>query len=372
MSSVKIAYERNLTGSYMVISAPEYTDMDEKLMLRRKLPGLLPVEKAYVNGGGQYWYNISGKQSLDCYCRVQEIGMEFIERMIVSICNEMELLEWNLIQTRCLMLDPDLVFITNGNREFIFTVYPEPEGCVEGSFRELMEYLLTKVDHKNAQAVHASYGIYEKTLEEGFSITEIRDCIMKAKKEQVTVTEDKAELSEEVVSEPVIELPVRQEKRSIFEHLKEWVINKLVEYGLVKPKKKKESKKKKQEGPVYPEDVPVPMPQPKIRPTVCLGTCQSKPHGLLVYQGNEQMEDIYLEAKESRIGYGDNVEIRINRDTVSQIHARIEKEEDIYYIEDLNSTNGTFVNDEPLAYKERRKLNRNDIVCFADIRYRFS
>ena len=42
-----------------------------------------------------------------------------------------------------------------------------------------------------------------------------------------------------------------------------------------------------------------------------------------------------------------------------------------YYIEDLNSTNGTFVNDEPLAYKERRKLNSNDMIRFADVRYRF-
>ena len=41
------------------------------------------------------------------------------------------------------------------------------------------------------------------------------------------------------------------------------------------------------------------------------------------------------------------------------------------YIEDLNSTNGTFINEEPLAYKEQRKLDLNDIVQFADIRYRF-
>ena len=181
MSNREITYERNLTGSYMIISAPASTDMDEKLMLHRKLPGLLPVEKAYVDGNGQYWYNISGKQSLDCYCSVREIGMEFIERMIISICNEMETLEWNLIQTKCLVLEPELVFITSLNREFIFTIYPENNGCVEKSFQQLMEYLLTKIDHKDAEAVRASYGIYERTLEEGFSISEIRNCISRAK-----------------------------------------------------------------------------------------------------------------------------------------------------------------------------------------------
>lgn len=71
------------------------------------------------------------------------------------------------------------------------------------------------------------------------------------------------------------------------------------------------------------------------------------------------------------IGHGPEADARIVRDTVSQIHARIDRDGDHYYIEDLNSTNGTCVNDEALVYKERRLLKINDIVQIADIRYRF-
>ena len=123
MINREIVYERNLTGSFMKIAAGIHAGLDEKLMLRRKLPGLLAVEKAYMDGEGQYWYNISGKQSLDMYCRVKEVDISFIEKLIMSICSEMEILEWNLIQTNCLMLDPELIFITNSNQEIIFTVY---------------------------------------------------------------------------------------------------------------------------------------------------------------------------------------------------------------------------------------------------------
>lgn len=403
MSNREITYERNLTGSYMIISAPASTDMDEKLMLHRKLPGLLPVEKAYVDGNGQYWYNISGKQSLDCYCSVREIGMEFIERMIISICNEMETLEWNLIQTKCLVLEPELVFITSLNREFIFTIYPENDGCAEKSFQQLMEYLLTKIDHKDAEAVRASYGIYERTLEEGFSISEIRDCISRAKNKalsQITaVTAEEGQTSPwPAISETVPDLPVKTEpdvvmeknrkesgektikniitdKTSVLEWLKSLVFEKFKDSGLVKPEGKGAKKEKKKTinaiTPVCPEEEMYVPPQPVIRPTVCLAACQSMPRGVLTYQGTGQMADIHLNAAASRIGCGENVEVKIEKDTVSQLHARIEKEGDSYYIEDLNSTNGTFVNDEPLVYKERRKLNSNDIVCFADARYRF-
>ena len=181
MINREIIYERNLTGSYMKIPAGMGANLDEKLMLKRKLPGLLPVEKAYVDGDGQYWYNISGKQSLDTYCRMKEIGIEFIERLIISICSEMEILEWNMIHTSCLMLDPELIFVTNSNREFIFTVYPTSSGNLENDFQQLMEFLLTKVDHKDAAAVRAAYGIYEKTLADGYSIWDIRGEIMKVR-----------------------------------------------------------------------------------------------------------------------------------------------------------------------------------------------
>ena len=168
MINREIVYERNLTGSFMKIAAGIHAGLDEKLMLRRKLPGLLAVEKAYMDGEGQYWYNISGKQSLDMYCRVKEVDISFIEKLIMSICSEMEILEWNLIQTNCLMLDPELIFITNSNQEIIFTVYPGGSGTIETEFQQLMEFLLTKVDHKDTRAVKAAYGIYEKTLLDGY------------------------------------------------------------------------------------------------------------------------------------------------------------------------------------------------------------
>lgn len=45
MINREIVYERNLTGSFMKIAAGIHAGLDEKLMLRRKLPGLLAVER---------------------------------------------------------------------------------------------------------------------------------------------------------------------------------------------------------------------------------------------------------------------------------------------------------------------------------------
>ena len=38
-----------------------------------------------------------------------------------------------------------------------------------------MEYMLTKLDHSDAEAIHIAYGIYEKTINGNYSIADIRN-----------------------------------------------------------------------------------------------------------------------------------------------------------------------------------------------------
>jgi hypothetical protein len=106
-------------------------------------------------------------------------------------------------------------------------------------------------------------------------------------------------------------------------------------------------------------------------PTICLNNYPRQPEGILVYEGRENYEDIRLEGELSTIGKGDGVDADIRKDTISHLHARIHCEGGEYYIEDLNSTNGTYVNDNLLCYKEKRMLKSNDVIRFADVKYRF-
>lgn len=493
MINREVKYERNMSGSYMKIPVGIQAGLDEKLILRRKLQGVLPVEKTYVDGVGQYWYNISGKQSLDTYCRVKQIGIDFVEKLVVSICSEMEVLEWNLVDAGCLMLDPELIFITNANQEVIFTLYPGSNARIETEFQQLMEYMLTKIDHKDEAAVRAAYTIYERTLEESYSIMDIRETIMRAKQQEREETADRqleaegkgpdrergirsqivgrgrkeaeprygalksADAAEHRKAEPGSrawgDREERKEtlpRRGVWKHAdgkkhgeadraggvwngadRKKHREKDREHGIQRDTERrreedwKSEKKQNREkdrsigaktqsiwsrglnyvksqlgftddpsasytgthiqginkkraaadyerdyGLVYPEEE-IYEPQEEIHPTVCLSSYPDTPRGILVYLGVEQLGDIPLELQTTRIGYGKEADARIEQDTISQMHARIDRDGDNYYIEDLNSTNGTYVNDELLVYKEKRQLKVNDLVCFANLRYRF-
>ena len=128
MINREITYERNVNKSYMKIPAVRELCLDEKLIFRKLYQGILPMEKCYVNGCGQYWYNISGKQALDAYCRIHSINQNFFETLILRICSQLEVLEWNLIDTRCLVVDPELIFVDHNGENFSFILYPDTKG----------------------------------------------------------------------------------------------------------------------------------------------------------------------------------------------------------------------------------------------------
>jgi diguanylate cyclase (GGDEF)-like protein len=70
------------------------------------------------------------------------------------------------------------------------------------------------------------------------------------------------------------------------------------------------------------------------------------------------------------IGRGRDNDIVLASDSVSRRHARIEQRADGLYLLDLESTNGTFVNDEPQRLRERR-LRRGDQFSVGDTIFKF-
>lgn len=432
MEQDRILFERTLSGSYMKIKTENVAAFDEQMLQKQRLSGLLPMEKCYVDGGVWYWYDISGKQSLDTFCRIKPLGEAFLKQILCSVCAQMEILEQHLIYTSCLQLEPELIYIVNHTQEIVFTALPGAEGEVAQGFCALMEYLLTKIDHKDAQAVRLAYEIYERTLQEGYRIKDIRDAIFAVSEpqshntymkesESQTMTPDsytinsgesgmmlreslnKTEKQWMLTNETEKRCePTSETRKQRNEIKKQWkpangikeetmgekpaaqsvttskckqIFSKMLKIWDEWKQKMKADQPKEDWLVVRPEDdveeaasVNV---HAQIHPTICLTDYREHPEGLLLYEGYEHFDNIRLGEKTVQVGQSEESDIKIAKDTISRIHARIEYREEEYYLEDLNSTNGTFVNDEPLSYKQETRLKTNDIVRFADVKYRF-
>ena len=94
--------------------------------------------------------------------------------------------------------------------------------------------------------------------------------------------------------------------------------------------------------------------------------------GELIYLGEEKRPSIEVVGTKVTIGNNQKLaDVVIEESTISKIHALIEYIGGEYFLEDLNSVYGTFLNGERLSFRERRKLFSNDVVHFAKVKYRF-
>ena len=106
-------------------------------------------------------------------------------------------------------------------------------------------------------------------------------------------------------------------------------------------------------------------------PTIYLGAKQNA-EGRLLYCGAGAEQSFVIEGTTFLLGgRNDQADGQLQASGVSRNHARISREDDRYYIEDLNSRNGTYLNGELLAYKEKRPVKPGDHLRFAREEYVF-
>jgi len=367
MKDLKTTYERSVNQSFMKIVAVEKECLDEKLMLRKNYRGILPVEKCYVNGAGEYWYDISGKQALDTYCKVNSIGKDFFEMLILRICSQIEILGWNLIDTSCLVMDPEYIFVNHSGEDISFVLYPNPKKDFFEELQRLMEYLLTKLNHEDKEGILQPYRIYEMSLSKDYDIEDLKQVILSGREKELPEVSVEKNTCKESIEEEREGEPISNE--DILQQITEKIKGVLDKFKMMLGDKREN----KEEIPmvVYPEEEEEENGMAIVNPTICLTATLQEAMGHLLYEGKGDYPDFELEKEMCILGKNPRVKLYLNRETISQFHAKFDYCEETYYIEDMNSTNGTYVNDETLNYKEKKALSPGDVIRFADVKYRF-
>lgn len=369
MINREITYKRDINCSYMIVPAMPENNFDEKLLLRRCLDTFVPVQKCYEGFAGQYWYDITGKQALDSYCRINSIGKTFFETLILKLCQAVEILEWNLVDVNCLVLDPEMIFI-NAQEELSFVAYPFHKGNLAMELQQLLEYMLTKLDHKDTTAVGWAYKIYEMSLMEGMSIAEFKRVILEERSRMI-VSQERQIVREAAKEEQEVEKHFVNQNDFTPEIIKQKIYDVLKE--LLSSWKNRFQKNVNEYIPmvIYPEEQEEQEEEVvTLHPTVCISTME-KDKRELICDRKGVFPDFELEKGAYIIGKNHKVQFYIEKDTISQFHARVEYQGDAYYIEDLNSTNGTYVNEKLLSYKSRKQLQSGDSIRFGDVGYHF-
>lgn len=363
---LSITYERDIHRSYMKLPARTEESFDERRILEKHIEGTISCKKNYEKEFPFYWYDITGKQALDDYCKDNVICMPLFEQMIMSVCNCLEELEWNLVDADCLMLYPELVFIDVREGNIFLVLYPEKRETIFEKIQSLIEFLLTKIDHKNQGLVTVAYRLYEHILQGTYAISDIRKVLLeerrKVEKEEVHIQSEEKVTEDVVIVEEQLKSDLNQKVAEKCVNIVQWIKEYIKKFW---------EKEDAQPMVVYPEYVTEERIEKSIHPTVCLSNWKEPVQGKFIHMGGEGLEDFEINKEVFTIGKSSRANHQIERDTISHIHAKIEFIENEYLIEDMNSTNGTYVNESLINYKEKRPLLPGDEVRFADVKYRF-
>jgi len=90
----------------------------------------------------------------------------------------------------------------------------------------------------------------------------------------------------------------------------------------------------------------------------------------VVLTGEQKGEDFRIREGQNTIGSAPDADIVLRANAISGMHASLRYKDDKFTITDLDSTNGTFLNDraDPIA---REELKDNDIVRIGEVRLKF-
>ena len=119
--------------------------------------------------------------------------------------------------------------------------------------------------------------------------------------------------------------------------------------------------------PTVPQSPPAPAPsvRPRREPTVAIGQPPAPEGWLVLRSGPRTGQQFGLNRGRNTVGRDSSrAEVVLDDETVSGEHARIQFEQGRFYIYDLASTNGTYVNNRRI---QRQLLMDSDVVRFGNV-----
>lgn len=404
-----IRYKRNHNKSYMLINSEVPRNVfEEKMIKQNRVASVIDFYSMEIENQLVYWYNITGKESLKDYLDTKGLSLEILEKLLMHFHLSCEEISKYLISQEHFLVGIDTIYVDRSTKKDAICLCYTPEECdtITHQFRSVLEYILTILDHSDEELTKVCYELYDIASKDDYSIMELLDRVNEAYCDTTMPYVEKIELSEYSEEDKSDETVISKKRESEILKNREYEIRQkqiddLYEIdnddtysytneriGFEIPERKSFFKRlfgAKKKNKVDNSDQSIRRkeymdfefdPEEEIcKPTVLLSGAndgKSICAGKLMYDGIGQ-EDNYLIDKDAfSIGTNKNKNDAIlNSKAVSRNHARITRKGTQYFIEDLNSTNGTFVNERPIDYRQLVPLNSMDKIRFADVKYVF-
>ena len=382
---MEISYKRMHSDSFMVIEQQNSTmGYETRMVEENEIAALLPVSRMQMNGNTFLHYNISRKESLMDFIETEELDLKILERIILYIHLCLEETDKYLIDQNHIFLSAETIFLEKGTDNFSISLcyLPQDNGSIQSQFSRVLEEIMPVINADNRKVSEMIYRLYDITLKEEYTLKELLEVIREDEISEIHV--EQIELDEATPAyqeEPELMEDSTQEysKENInreAEYLSDYygedyldkpsIVDKIL--GMIKGVKKKTEEAS--QNMVF-EDFYVDPDYENEERTVLLNKEEQKCIGKLIYDGTKGEDSFVVNKDIFKIGSSKKNDGIIHSKAVSANHAKIIRENGEYFLEDMNSLNGSIVSGKVVNYRERVKLKQLDQVLLGDVAYIF-
>ena len=442
---MEIIYTRAMNRNYMNLRVPGAADTAAypvQILVTGKVPGVLPAALTRIDNCAYLSFDITGYQTLSTLCERHLLSHRELRTITGSLLHTLNGLRPYLLDLMQVPLTPDYIFLHWDTNTVLVPYQPFPAPEETYSLSPLFEYLLSRIDPSDTEALLLCSRLFRASLGPGAAPEELLQLFEIKEEEPPQPGPDTysaiAESSVEMTylkpavpaAEPVLfrehiktELPESTGRAAIitkgFSGKAKVLLIVLVIFAALlagclsgparlaaaipficallliltsagilnrknqnrkKPEQRKETDipeplKTAYPDPVRPDPSPAaypqmePVPSPSFDETTVLSLRAAGPARLVPADGNPHPV-LLLPPHDVTVGSRQAAaDLVIPEPTVSRLHARISYENGVYRIADLNSTNGTEVNDETVVGKMSVRLKDGDRVRVAGLTY---
>ena len=337
-STMPYRYEHNRNTHYLVVDVEDEETVfgfEMKMLQELDCKGVLRAVVRHRDEGAELLYEISCKNTLDTVLKDKKTGIDEVKNLFIQLNGAAAELENYLLKADHLLLNPMYIYCDDDGRIY-FCYLPAKGNSLQNSLKELVEFLLKRIDHKDAEAVKTVYGMHQICQNEYFGLGDLMDLFCSF--EEDTLPEEE--------TAPMIYPEAGADQRgagSVWESIRYQVAK--VFRGATDAELAPHSGKRMVQARLLSKD-------PK------------------------QYPDIYMEEFPFRIGKaqdagGENPDFFQRFPTVSRHHAEISYEYGEFCLHELGSTNGTKVNGKRLANGDTVRLRDVDCIVVAELEFIF-
>ncbi|MCX4326475.1 MAG: DUF6382 domain-containing protein [Lachnospiraceae bacterium] len=333
--------------SYLVIEPG--TDIGASLsmnmMKNNQIQCLLDMECRYIDNSLALYYSIQGMQSLKEYIGEYSISYNTAKQLYMDIVQAVLNGEEFFLNEDSYLMDLEYIFWDKKNKNVKFCCVPELQGDFQENIKKLTENIIEYINHDDKSAAEFIYGIYGLITDGGFIIQDVKAYIKGFKPGAISHTLQNKQ-------DNIVE---KKDGGNCVYGCNDSKTSSAVHQDSVPENRAGQDKKNKYILCIDKDSIPFRTDEKSGE--VCLEDI-----GLMT--GENQLE--------ASIGRNRDCNLILPACYISRHHAVFYIEDGKLYIEDSNSSNGTFINGERIPANVKILCNAADVISFAGILCRLS